>query len=246
VSISDPGVAGHEAFIGEMSAYETTNAQYCLFLNAALASGDITVGPDNIVYGANGSNSGADFAGEIYFNTYAASSYSRITYSGGTFSVRTCEDIDYNDIDMSDHPVVEVSWYGAAAFCNYYGVKLPTEWQWQAVADHTTDDPYTYGCGNLIDFSRANYYDSGYANPLKLSDYPYTGPVGYYILAGYGIYDMAGNVWEWTSSLYSPAFSYRMIRGGGWDDFSSYCQVSNSDSFYPHETEDYIGFRVCR
>jgi hypothetical protein len=66
IYINDPG------FVGYMSKYETTNAQYCQFLNAARVSGDIFVGADNIVYGADGSNSGVDFAGELYFNTYVA------------------------------------------------------------------------------------------------------------------------------------------------------------------------------
>jgi hypothetical protein len=67
VAINDPGVDGHEAFIGEMSKYETTNAQYCEFLNAGLASGDITVDGTS-VKGANGSNIGADFVGEVYYD----------------------------------------------------------------------------------------------------------------------------------------------------------------------------------
>ncbi|MCK5269595.1 MAG: SUMF1/EgtB/PvdO family nonheme iron enzyme, partial [Sedimentisphaerales bacterium] len=135
----DPGVSGHEGFNGDMSKYETTNAQYCEFLNAALDSGDVVVDGD-LVKGAVGSNPGADFVGEIYFDTYAADLDSQITYSGGAFSVRSRD-----GYDMSNHPVVEVSWYGATAFCNYYGYRLPTEWEWQAVADY--DGSYTYGCG---------------------------------------------------------------------------------------------------
>ena len=67
VDINDPGVSGHEGFNGQMGKYETTNAQYCEFLNAALASGDIYV-DSNTVYGADGSNSGADFVGEVYYD----------------------------------------------------------------------------------------------------------------------------------------------------------------------------------
>jgi hypothetical protein len=60
----------HGGFTGYMSKYETTNAQYCQFLNAAITSGDVIV-DSNIVYGANGSNGGADFEGEPYFKTFA-------------------------------------------------------------------------------------------------------------------------------------------------------------------------------
>jgi hypothetical protein len=231
VYIDDPGVDGHEGFTGYMSKYETTNAQYCQYLNSAKADGKITV-YNNVVYAV--SDTGHS---EPYFDTYAASSYSQITYSGGTFSVRSRD-----GYSMATHPVVEVSWYGATAFCNYYGFRLPTEWEWQAVADY--DGSYTYGCGTTISKSKANYYDNGYANPLGLSDWPYTSPVGYYPAYGYGMCDMAGNVCEWTSSIYIS--SYRVIRGGSWNYYDNYCTVASRYHNDPSNSYDGIGFRVCR
>ena len=227
VSITDPG------FNGQMSKYETTNAQYCEFLNAALASGDIFV-TNNIVYGANGSNSGADFVGKYYFRTYAAYSESQITYSGVTFSVRSRD-----GYDMSNHPVVGVNWYGATAFCNYYGYRLPTELEWQAVADHHGE--FTYGCGTTIDSSKANYNMN---NPLSLSSYPYTSPVGYYDYYGYGLCDMAGDVWEWTSTVVDE--DTRIGRGGGWNVNYGLCTVSYRASVSPYDSSGKLGFRVCR
>jgi len=222
-------------FNGEMSKYETTNAQYCQFLNEAIVSGDIYVS-GNLVYGSNGTNPGGDFAGEVYLDTYAASSKSQIIYSGGVFSVRSRD-----GYDMSNHPVVEVSWYGATAFCNYYSYRLPTEWEWQAVADY--DGTFTYGCGTTIDSSVAN---SGYDNPLNLSSRPYTTPVDYFDSYGYGVNDMAGNVWEWTDSCYyEDCDPYdRGIRGGCWFNIDYHCTVwHRSAGSYSY---DYIGFRVCR
>ncbi|MCK4887400.1 MAG: formylglycine-generating enzyme family protein, partial [Planctomycetes bacterium] len=218
-----------------MSKYETTNVQYCQFLNEAFATGDITVDA-NIVYGSNGSNGGADFVGQVYFDTYAASSDSQITWNGTSFGVRS-RDGDY----MGNHPVVCVSWYGATAFCNYYGWRLPTEWEWQAVADY--DGSYTYGCGTSIDYSKANY---DRANPLNLSSSPYTSPVNHYPSYGYGMNDMAGNAWEWTSSLLNPAYSYRVVRGGCWSYDYDYGTVSKRYFYYPNYTLNYNGFRVCR
>ncbi|MCK4998662.1 MAG: SUMF1/EgtB/PvdO family nonheme iron enzyme [Anaerohalosphaera sp.] len=235
VYIDDPGVSGHEGFNGGMSKYETTNAQYCQFLNAALVSGDVTVGVGNIVYGANGSNSGEDFVGEIYFDTYAASPYSQIIYSNGTFSVRSRD-----GYSMANHPVVEVSWFGATAFCNYYGYRLPTEWEWQAVADY--DGSYIYGCGTTISHSKANY---DYENPLNLSSQPYTSPVDHYPSYGYGMNDMAGNVFEWTTSWFQDS-SYRLVRSGCWSGSTIGNTVEYLTYMYPGFPHGLIGFRVCR
>ena len=118
-----PGIPGHEPFNGEMSRYETTNAQYCQYLNAALASSDILVS-GSIVYGVNGSDAGADFVGQIYYNL-TGSGYTgngatnggaaRINYNGNWFTV---------DSGFENYPVTYVSWYGATAFCNYYGLSI--------------------------------------------------------------------------------------------------------------------------
>ena len=238
VHIHDPGVIGHEGFSGQMSKYETTNAQYCQFLNAAKASGDITVSGDNVV-GASGSNSGADFVGQLYYNlagwgfTYNGATNGgapRINYSGTVFSV---------DTGFENHPVTYVSWYGATAFCNYYGYRLPTEWEWQAVADY--DGSYTYGCGTSINNSIANYYDSIHPDGTTI--------VGAFGTYGYGICDMAGNVYEWTSSCYYSdcASGYRVIRGGGWYIPGYNCTVSWRDYEYlPSYSDLNCGFRVCR
>ena len=71
---------------------------------------------------------------------------SRILFEGTTFTV---------DKDFENHPVTFVSWYGAMAFAAHYGWRLPTEWEWQAVADY--DGSYTYGCGTEINSKIANY-----------------------------------------------------------------------------------------
>jgi formylglycine-generating enzyme required for sulfatase activity len=133
------------------------------------------------------------------------------------------------------------------AFADYYGWRLPTEWEWQAVADY--DGSYTYGCGTTINQSKANYQDSDYANPLNLSSVPYTSPVGYYPAYGYGMCDMAGNVWEWTDSCYYGDChrNKRLLRSGGWDDSDGNCEVSSRYGEGLDQTNNgYYGFRVCR
>jgi hypothetical protein len=233
VYINDLGVSGHEGFNGQMSKYETTNAQYCQFLNAALASGDIDITVDgNDVIGASGSNSGADYAGQPYYNL-ASPGWSgdgatnggaaRINYSGGVFTV---------DSGFDNHPVTGVSWYGAMAFSDYYGYRLPTEWEWQAVADY--DGSYTYGCGTSINNSMANLLNSTHPDGTTI-----VGDFGTY---GYGMCDMDGNVFEWTSSIYSGS-SY-VLRGGGWRDAP--LTVSYRDDRPQDYSDINRGFRVCR
>jgi formylglycine-generating enzyme required for sulfatase activity len=237
VSISDPGVAGHESFNGQMSKYETTNAQYCHFLNAALATGDVVVN-GNYVYGSSGSNSGADFVGQLYYYlagggwTYNGATYGgapRINWTGSSFTV---------DAGFENHPVTYVSWYGATAFASYYGWRLPTEWEWQAVADY--DGSYTYGCGTSINNSIANYYGSTHPDGTTIVG-SFGDPLGY----GYGLCDMAGNVWEWTSSIASDNF--RVLRGGAWADNNLSCTVLNTNVYAgPGWPDISSGFRVCR
>ena len=223
-SISDPN------FAGLMSKYETTNAQYCQFLNDALTSGDISVSGNDAI-GANGSNGGTDYIGEVYYDgdgtglTICGATNggaARINYSGGVFSV---------DSGFENHPVTHVSWYGATAFSDYYGYRLPTEAEWLDVADF--DGSYTYGCGTTIDPSKANYCDSTHPDGTRT-----VGDFGSY---GYGMADMAGNVWEWTRTDSGGSF---VICGGSWRMPSSGCTVLSRDSDIPSYSGSVSGFRI--
>ena len=88
-----------------------------------------------------------------------------------------------------------------------------------------------------------NYYDNGFANPLGLTNYPYTSPVGYYPAYGYGMCDMAGNVWEWTSTVDGSSC---VFRGGSWFSSKGFCHVIVRILDAPYSSNNYIGFRVCR
>ena len=237
VFINDPGIgSGYEGFNGQMSKYETTNAQYCQFLNAALATGDIAfdVSYENYVCGANGSNSGTDFVGQPYYDTAGYGRYYNEVANCGAARINYSDDVFTVDSGFENHPVTYVSWYGAVAFCNYYGYRLPTEWEWQAVADY--DGTYTYGCGTSINNGIANYLNSFHPDG--------TTAVGSFGTYGYGMCDMAGNVREWTDSFH-PINSY-VTRGGSWEDNATYCQVENHSSDSYSYCGYYLGFRVCR
>jgi hypothetical protein len=222
VSVNEPG------FTGQMSKYETTNAQYCQYLNDALAAGQITVYTNNKVYAASDTShlvpyydlAGAGNTSDGATNGGAA----RINWTGSSFTV---------DAGFGNHPVSYISWYGATVFANFYGWRLPTEWEWQAVADY--DSTYTYGCGTSINNSIANYLGSTHLNG--------TTAVDAFSAYGYGMCDMAGNLYEWTSTV---SGLMRVMRGGGWNSSNSNCTVSSKANSNPNLTSYYIGFRVCR
>jgi formylglycine-generating enzyme required for sulfatase activity len=264
----------------EIGRCEVTNAEYTVFLNDALISGDITVNEEGWVFLTDNSSDGL-------FSTYPSpSELSQIEYTGEVFSVR------FRDgYAMDDHPVLEVSWYGAAAYCNWLshrmsyqvvyaesgywpsdmsqsGYHLPTEAQWErAAAWEPGYGHWKYGFQYpSIDYTRATYSS---ANPLNLSSFPYTSPVGYFngmngtvsSTSDAGCYDMCGNVAEWCNDWYewgyyssSPEFDpegplyglYRVSRDGGWGWSATNCKASRRWFYYPSYRCGWRGFRVAR
>lgn len=237
VYINDPGVDEDGdgtpevgAFDGYMSKYEVTNAQYIEFLNAAMAAGEIKV--------VSGEVQGVSYPNTDVMYYDLDSGHSQIRYSNNIFSI-----MNYSSShDVINDPVVDVSQIGAQAFCDFYGWRLPTHWEWRAVADY--DGSYLFGCGATIDQTLANYYDSDYANPAGRTHQPYTGPVGSYAAFGYGLCDMAGSVFEWTSTGSNEYYFYRM--GGSWSSSEVQSKVTVLPSKQRYQADYYTGFRVCR
>ena len=94
------------------------------------------------------------------------------------------------------HPVVGVNWHDAMAYARWTGKRLPTEAEWEKAAQGGfVDKTYPWGC-TFPDANKANY-DKNVGK---------TTPVGSYPSNGYGLYDMAGNVWEWCLDEYNPTF----------------------------------------
>lgn len=244
-----------------MSPYEITNGQYCEYLNSANSTNEIKV-VDGLVYASSDDSNNYPFcATQIY--DYK----SQIGYSDSAFSVMTKD-----DRDMSNDPMVMVTWYGAVAYCDYYGYRLPTEAEWEYAARSGEYDPYyRFSWGDTISHTHANYksdpyyfYDisstSGFHPDYYIGRYPYTAPVGSFKPNDYGLYDIAGNAWEWCNDWYSTTYysvsSYdnplgplsgtaRIIRGGGWYFDAYRCRTAYRFKSSPG-TLSYscVGFRV--
>ena len=151
-----------------------------------------------------------------------------------------------------EHPIVIVTWDEASAFCEAIGGRLPTEAEWEYAARGGRDGAiYPWGDDAPVDephSAKGAVFEHDRAQPVKTF-----GP------NGYGLFDMAGNVWEWTadaSTLYTadartdPAGaltgSTRIVRGGAFADDSSNLRVSNRTPNQQGRVNVNVGFRCAR
>ena len=223
-----------------ISATEITSCQYADYLNAALAAGFITATSSSVHGPWNGAGN--------YEYIYLAGSYNgvsaNINYSDNEFTVNE---------GMENYPVVYVSWYGAVAFAEYYGGRLPTEAEWEYAARSGGTEEKWSGTGSEAQLPEYAWYSAN-NNPYGPK------PVGTKLPNSLGLYDMSGNVYEWCSDWYSSGYydvspevnpqgplsgSYRVRRGGYFSGNAYSLRCSSRYYSYPSITLSGIGFRMA-
>jgi len=248
---------------------EVTNAQVAEVMNWAYDQGLITANTSTVTNVEGSGQELIDMDGDEV----------QLSWTGAAFEVYE---------GKGNYPAPSVSWYGAVAYASYKsrmdgyvgsydiggtwscdftkaGYRLPTEAEWEKAARGGLSGK-RYPWGDLISHELANYNagtaegdPSGFHEDWEGDLGPYTSPVATFAPNGYGLYDVAGNLWEWTNDRYDENYygadpsdpqgpyigDIRVFRGGSWNGVARVARVAVRGGYYPDHANGKIGFRVA-
>ncbi|MCP4702163.1 MAG: formylglycine-generating enzyme family protein [Gammaproteobacteria bacterium] len=181
---------------------------------------------------------------------------------GSKYNIHTGTDDYYkklgNALTNENHPIIGVSWQDATAYAQWLSeqtgkrYRLPTEAEWEYAARAGTESKYWWG--NDLGKNNANCYECS-------DSWEYTAPVNSFAANAFGLYNTAGNAWEWTCSEYTKKYGSgeekrcssknhangrRVLRGGSWDGYPRGMRAAFRRDWWPAYRFYYIGFRLAR
>jgi formylglycine-generating enzyme required for sulfatase activity len=235
----------------EIMVTDVTVSQYAAFLNGAQSDGSVKIVDGEVV----GYYPGDVFRGVKHEEQIKAGDWifipledpsQRIEFDGSTFTSQPSHE---------NHPMTMVSWFGAHGYCQYFDWRLPTEKEWEKAARGSDTRPFPWG--EEIQRENANFYASRDPFEDMGSFGSRTSPVGFYngqkygnyqtldSASPYGLYDMAGNVWQWTGDVYE-GMHLRFLRGGSKDTYDMDLRAWVRNNATPTYVSPGVGFRCVR
>ena len=224
-----------------IDATEVTNTQFAAFVNAT-----------GYVTDAEKPQPGFDKVGAaVFISPNLAQAYWWAFVEGADW--RHPEGPD-TSIKGHDHdPVVQISHSDAKAYAKWKGRRLPTEAEWEFAARAGSNTLYVWGENRVPDGKhQANTWQGAFPiRNSKMDGFELRAPVRCFPANGFGLYDMIGNVWEWTDTIYqnSAAEPIYTIKGGSFLCAPNYCRRNRASARQPQEagfSTNHIGFRTVK
>ncbi len=198
----------------------------------------------------------------VWLDSFAIDLHEVTTAQYAAFIVETHRDAPWqwetvDPIRHNDRPVIGVSWYDADAYCRWKGKRLPTEAEWEKAARGT--DERLYPWGNQV--PTKDYANFGLGARFSYNQVLF--PVQSYDQgkSPYGLYHMAGNVYEWVQDWYATNYyetspdrnpqgpaqgQFKIMRGGSWSDLAKYLLAYGRFKLPPDTRNSYAGFRCAK